>query len=282
MHHRFIPGAIAALLLLTAAAPTPPAAFANFSGAGKFGVKMTPAAGKTMSVDAQMRIAHKNMLTRIEVLSAAFSMTDADMNMSMGPISPTGRISIVVDQSKQQFTMWSSAHALYYQSKFSMSTLKSKMPSKARTSDPMSMIAGALTSMTKFDVYSSSFELTGHQLTNGHMSSIFTFTHKSQVHGQKLQTANGTVALADDFSGIPVHIDSTMDGPMSGSMSADLTSVSRSVPAQSEFSPPKNYKKTNNMMAILMNQGRMTMPVTTRPEPTAMPSTTPSPSASPR
>ena len=281
MHHRHITGAIAALLLLTAAAPTPPAAFTTFSGAGKFSVKMSPAAGKTMSFDAQVRVAHKNMLTRVEVLSAAFSMTDADMNMSMGPISPAGRISIVVDQSKQVFTMWSSAHALYYQSKFSMAVLKSKTPAKSHAFDPVSMIAGGLASMTKFDVYSSSFELTGHQRMNGHMTSVFAFMNKSQVHGQKLQTTNGTVALADDFSGIPVHLDSTMDGPMTGTVSADLTSVSRSVPAQSEFAPPKSYKRTNNMMSILMNQGRMTMPVTARPEPATSATPSPAPTKTP-
>ena len=254
--------ALALLVMASAAAPTPAPqpSMPSFSATGTMNLKGQTPDGKSGTVQIQMRVAHRNLLTRVDVLRIVAAADDPNANTMMAQFIPKGTITVVVDQSKSLLTIWSSSHPYYYQSKLAVPKPTQKNNGKSSSSSIWTAISNGLSSMTKYDSYSSSIDLTGHKTVNGHTASVFAFTHKSQKHGEPAQTSSGTFALADDLNGIPLHADVTATGGPVASVSADLTQVSTSAPPASTFAIPKGYKKTTQLMNVLMETGRVTMP----------------------
>lgn len=224
----------------------------SFSATGTMSVKGTAPDGKSGGLQIDMRVQHRDRLTRIDVLHITSLSTDQNANPLLAQLLPKGTIGVVIDQSKSLMTIWSTAHSLYYQTKLALPKAVTKHASKSGTSI-WTTISNGLTSMTQYDSYSSSMDLTGHKTVNGHMASVFAFSNKSQKHGQKPQSTTGTFALADDLHGIPLHVDVSASAGALASATADLTQVTTTPPATTAFAIPKGYKKTTQLMQVLLD-----------------------------
>jgi hypothetical protein len=236
--------AIVASLFTLGAAPSPqpsatPNPLSSFSAAGWVSLRAVNK-DKIATITAEIQFAHSGLMTRIDLGDVS-----ATANNGKGEVAkpfPEGMLSVVIDQAKGLFTVWSSRRPLYYESKFALSTWNA------------ANAFNETSAFTKYQVLGFSLNLTGHQIVDGHMASIFELTSKVQKQGGRMQNTVGHVAFADDLSGLPIHEDLTIGPgePSTVTLQADLTRVSPNPPPASDFSVPSGYKKTSNFIELLM------------------------------
>lgn len=223
-----------------------PSSLSVFSAAGSMSLKAA-AKGKDATLQLAIRIEHRGFLTRVDLddIVAVANAGNGKGNVTI-PI-PRGTLDAIIDQGKRRVTLWSSRRALYYQSQFPLS-LPSSPPFALGTS-PL----GELRALTTYRAFTMSLNLVGHQSVNGHMASVFELQLKTERQGGTSSTFVGHWALADDLSGIPLHVDLTIDANEKATvtMQMDVSSISTSEPPQSEFAPPRGYKRTPRLTEIL-------------------------------
>lgn len=249
--------------MLIAAAPTPTPTPARptltaFSSTGRLVAKAT-VSEKTVNIQADVATWRRGGLLRVDLQKLAVSAADPASNAMLSQMIPAGGITAVFDQRTQMLTLWSTQTRTYYRTKVNFTAPKPKATPKPKASPSpkaspasvLSRILDATNSMTQYDVYSETVELTGHQPVNGHMASVFHFSSKSQKHGGKLQQASGDLALADDLSGIPVRFALEATGNVAGNVNIDLLSISTSTPDANLFVLPAGYKQVKNFLDVL-------------------------------
>ncbi len=273
-------------LATAAAAPTPKptpkpaptraaALFPAFTASGTMSVNGTSGKGKSAAVQIDVRVAHRDAFTRIDVLKVAVTTQHPHANSAMPAMLPKGVVSALVNTANGTLTMWSSTGKYYYQTKLGSPGEHSKShPPKraARSRSPFSDISGMFRAMTQLDKFSSTTELVGDQPVNGHVSHVYRLTTVMQRHTDKTpQQIVANVAFADDLSGVPVHADMAFTGIATAAMKMDLSAVSLTMPIASLFAPPAGYKRTNHfMMSIMGSEMPMPMPMP-HPAPTKTP-----------
>lgn len=248
----FLCGVFLSSALTIAAAPAPrpapsqtatPNPLTSFSAAGWLSLKAV-SREKIASLRAVIRVSHEHLLTRIDL-----GNVNATANDGKGEVAqpfPSGTLTIVIDQGKRIFTLWSSRRPLYYESALT--------PSMSVSISNATNVVSEMSAFTKFQLLSFSLNLIGHQPIDGHAASVFEIDSKVQKQGGKIQNTIGHVALADDLSGLPIHADVTIGAgePSTVTMQMDLTAISTGAPALSQFMVPKAYKRTKRMLQILM------------------------------
>ncbi len=259
-------------LAATAAAPTPKptptraaALFPAFTATGTISVNGTSGKGKSGAVQMDVRVAHRDAFTRIDILKVAVTTQDPHANTAMSAMLPKGVVTALVNTPNGTLTMWSSTGKYYYQTKLGSPGARTKSPvpkSAARSRSPFSGISAVLRATTQFDKFSSTTELVGDQPVNGHVSHVYHLTTVMQRHTDKTpQQIVANFAFADDLSGVPVHADMTFTGTATAAMKMDLSAVSLTAPIASLFAPPAGYKRTKQfMMSIMGSEMPMPMP----------------------
>lgn len=240
------------------ASPRPP--ITAFSGTGRM-TAQAEFSGKNVGVQADVAVWARSGLVRLDMQKLSLSSQDPAQNALLTQLLPTGGVTAVFNQKTQMVTVWSSQSRSYYTTKLSFphpkatATPKPQKP-KATPSPkpPMVSIMNALDSMTQYDVYSETFELTGHQPVNNHLASVFHFLSKTQKHGGKLETVDGTLALADDLSGVPLQLVVQATGNVNGNAHLDLLSFSTVTPDAMLFRVPAGYTKAKSILDVVMRK----------------------------
>ncbi len=267
-------------LATAAAAPTPKPAptraaalFPAFTATGTMSVNGTSGKGKSGALQMDVRVAHRDAFTRVDILKVAVTTQDPHANSAMPAMLPKGVVSALVNTANGTLTMWSSTGKYYYQMKLGSpgEHPKSHPPkSAARPRSPFSDISAMLRATTQYDKFSSTTELVGDQLVNGHVSHVYHLTTIMQKHTDKTpQQIVANVAFADDLSGVPVHTDMTFTGTATAAMKMDLSAISLATPIASLFAPPVGYKRTDRFIMSIMGSA-MPMPMP-HPAPTKTP-----------
>jgi hypothetical protein len=254
------------LLGALASAPPPPRPLptenplTSFSAVGSLSARAANLK-KVAMVQAEIRFAHRNALTRIDLLDLSLTANNGSGNTVVIPV-PAGTISAVFDLANRVVVVWSSRRPLYYRTKFTFSRFGG------------ASAINRLSALTKYDVLSFSFYLVDHELIDGHEASFFTFDAKTQHHGGKVQQLTGHVALADDLAGLPIHADLTLGSgtPSTVTLRMDLSSISTGAPLMSQFAAPKGYKRTAKLAEVL---AAMAPAQPSRPSPAPSPTATP-------
>lgn len=259
--------AVATAALLGATPPPSPAPAAtrtpvtltNFASTGTLSGQAT-ITDKTVGFEADLAVWRRSNRLRIDLRKLAASSQDPTSNALLSQLVPAGGITVLFDQRSSTITLWSSATHTYYRTKTTFTMPKTKPTPKPKPSakpkargSVLDMIMKAAQSMTEYDVYSQTFELSGHQPVNGHMASVFHFTSHTQKHGDNLQQIDGTLALADDLSGIPLQFVVTAMGKMTGNLRADLLTVTTTAPDAQLFALPNGYKPVKSPLEVLHN-----------------------------
>lgn len=246
-------GIAVAVVALLGTAPS----LTNFSGTGTLSGQAT-VADKTAGFGADLAVWRRANLLRIDLRKLTTSSQDPTSNALLSQLLPTGGVTLVFDQRSGMMTLWSSATHTYYRTKMTYTMPKTKPTPKPKASakpktpgSALDMIMKAAQNMTQYDVYSQSFELTGHQPVNGHMASVFHFISRTQKHADKLQQLDGNLALADDLSGIPLQFVATATGKMNGNLHADLLTITTAAPDAQLFALPKGYKPVKSPLEVL-------------------------------
>jgi hypothetical protein len=214
--------------------------------------------GKSLGIQADVAVWARSGLVRLDLQKLALSSQDPSQNALLTQLLPTGGVTAVFNQKTQMITVWSAQSRSYYTTKLGLphpnptATPKPKNPKATPT--PAVSIMNALNSMTQYDVYSETFELTGHQQVNNHMASVFHFLSKTQKNGGKLQTVDGTLALADDLSGIPLQLVVQAAGNVNGNAHLDLLSFITTTPDAALFRIPAGYMKAKSILDVVMRK----------------------------
>ncbi|HEY9180909.1 MAG TPA: hypothetical protein VIO32_09325 [Candidatus Baltobacteraceae bacterium] len=249
----------ACMLLGASPSPSPRPALTAFSGTGRL-TSQVEFTGKSMGLQADVAMWARPGLVRLDLQKMALSSQDPSQNALLTQLLPTGGVTALFNLKTQMMTVWSSQSHSYYTSTLNLLRPKSKPSGKPKPkatpapNSPMNAFLKGLDSMTQYDVYSETIELTGHQPVNGHMASVFHFISKTQKHGGKLETINGNLALADDLSGIPLQLALDATGSMTGTMKMDLLTFAPSTPALSLFSVPAGYTKAKSILDVVMRK----------------------------
>ncbi|MFN2529207.1 MAG: hypothetical protein ABR584_10895 [Candidatus Baltobacteraceae bacterium] len=250
MIRSFLGAVMLAVLTGVSAAPTPsPTPLAGFSSRGTLSVSAN-VMSKPVSLNAEVAVWSKRGHARLDVLK--FSTSGAqNPNAMVNQFLPAGTITVVYDQATKATTMWSDSKREYFQSKaVPHAKLKPAQKPKEPAESPIDQILKATRSITEYDSFSESLNLTGHQIINGHISSLFHFRMQGQKHGGKLRDLTGDMAFADDLSGIPVRLWMISKGEFEGEVKLDLLSASAAVPDASLFKVPAGYKKVASIMQL--------------------------------
>lgn len=266
---RYLPALLAACFLLGAAprpspssspSPRPSATpITAFSGTGRLTAQAV-ATGKTIGAQADVAVWARPGFVRFDLQKLSLSSADPSSSALLTQLLPTGGVTAVFNQKTQMVTIWSSQTQSYYSTKLAFphpkpaASPKPKAKATPAPGSPVTSIFKALDSMTQYDVYSSSFELTGHQPVNGHMASLFHFVSKTQKHGAKLETVNGDLALADDLSGIPLQLAVDASGSTNGNLKIDLLTFHTATPDMKLFAVPAGYKKAKSILEVVMHK----------------------------
>ncbi|MDP9018681.1 MAG: hypothetical protein M3N19_10215 [Candidatus Eremiobacteraeota bacterium] len=232
---------------------SPSAPFKAFSGRGTMAMEAM-VSDAPVKLGMEVAVMYGGHKVRIDLVHLDMSGNSPSTGSMMAQLLPQGTMTLVFDQTSGMATIWSEQKHAYYQTKV-RNLRRSSKPSPQKSTEPQSsvidQILGATKSMTEYDVFSQSVALVGHQVVNGHMSSLFHYTMQTQKRADKLQDASGDIALADDLSGIPIRLWTTVKGKYDGSLKLDLTSASLSAPMASVFTVPHGYKKVAGIMDLL-------------------------------
>lgn len=236
---------------------TPRPALTAFSSTGRLVSKAT-LGEKTFNVDADVAAWRRGGSLRIDLQKLTISTADPASSAMISQLLPSGGITVLFDQRTQMLTLWSAQTRTYYRTKVNLTVPKPKATPKPKGSpspkasppSPLSRILDVTNSMTQYDVYSETVELTGHHPVNGHMASVFHFSSKTQKHGGAMQQSAGDLALADDLSGIPLHFSVEATGNVAGTLSIDLLSISTATPDAKLFALPAGYKQVKSFFDV--------------------------------
>lgn len=214
--------------------------------------------GKTVGVQADVAVWARSGLVRLDLQKLSLSSQNPSQSALLTQLLPSGGVTALFNQKTQMVTVWSTQSRSYYTTKLAFphpkQTPKPKKPKATPSPKPAVSFMNALKSMTEFDVYSETFELTGHQVVNNHAASVFHFLSKTQKHGGKLQTFDGTLALADDLSGIPVQLVMQATGNVNGNAHLDLLSFVTATPDITLFRIPAGYTKAKSILDVVMHK----------------------------
>jgi len=229
--------------------PTP---LAGFSARGTLSLTVNLANMPfPMGVNAEVAVMAKARRVRVDLLKFASTGAEKGSSAMVSHFLPAGAITVVYNQDTRTFVLWSEQNREYYQSKRSP-TPKAKHPPKAAPAPefPVNQIMKTLRSITEYDSFNETLSLVGHQLINGHTSSVYHMTLQSQRHGGKPLDISTDTAFADDLSGIPVRLWLVSKGEYDGALKIDLLSASTDVPNRTVFNVPTGFKKASSIMEI--------------------------------
>ena len=238
------------------AAPTDAVA-AGFSAQGALAVQ-TQLSGTKLHVTGNIALKELGDLVRLDMVSLSLPGLDPALSaLASSQLIPAGGYTVVFDQAKHGYTVWSSSKRMYYTSS----------PGAAdETNNPVVGAAATIGSTSDFlhafalakplkdyRAFSASVTLSGHGQTNGHPTTGVDFAIKRQERTGDPLDLHGNLQLADDLDEIPVRINANVQGaggvPPS-SMTLDLTSVDRRAPAASDFTVPAGYAKAAQLSEV--------------------------------
>jgi hypothetical protein len=246
-----------ALVPAPAFAAQPDAVAAGFSAHGALAVH-TQLSGTKLQVTGNISLEELGNLVRLDMLSLSLPGLDPGLSaLASSQLIPAGGYTVVFDQGKHGYTVWSTSKRTYY-----IST-----PGAAdQTNNPVIGAAATIGSTSDFlhafalakplkdyRAFSASVTLTGHGQTNGHPTTGIDFAIKRQERTGDPLDLHGNLQLADDLDEIPVRINANVQGsgglPPS-SMQLDLTSVDRSAPSAADFTVPAGYAKAAQLSDV--------------------------------
>lgn len=218
----------------------------------------TQLSGTKLSVTGNIALEELGNLVRLDMVSLSLPGLDPALSaLASSQLIPAGGYTVVFDQGKHGYTVWSTSKRTYYTSS----------PGAAdQTNNPVIGAAATIGSTSDFlhafalakplkdyRAFSASVTLNGHGQTNGHPTTGIDFAIKRQERTGDPLDLHGNLQLADDLDEIPVRINANVQGsgglPPS-SMQLDLTSVDRSTPAAGDFTVPAGYAKAAQLSDV--------------------------------
>ena len=231
--------------------PSPTPALTAFSAQAHAAVTVV-AQGNTFAGSAQVAVAQRTRLTRIDLLS---------VKSDSFPVPPLS-FTLVVDHRAHTITGWSDATKQYYVQQFSV-TIASPSPSASPQGTPRPLPASPF---SKLEVLDMSLHLTGHTTTAGLATTGLALDMQVRNKGDAATShVAATMQLADDFAAFPVTIDLSIEpgtAPFSAKLAYAIDSLTRAVPEPAQFKIPAGYTLAPSMMRAIFPH---------RPSPSASP-----------
>ncbi len=207
--------------------------------------------GQRYNVGIDMGIMQRGSLYRFDVNRIALPGADPAVSALAQQFLPQGSFSALYDYMTRRTTVWSNANKTY-------TVLEPKTPAPAATSGAPTAsgpdIFKALTfgkDVQKYKVYDVSYRLAGPSQANGHRTHSVAVNLRIQPNTGQALDANGTLNFADDMDGFLTRANFVFRQPQRGSLQLDLTSVTRTAPADGFFSIPGGYRKVDDLSAVL-------------------------------
>lgn len=239
--------AVVANCALIAGAQTTPV---GFSAKGTIVVQAT-FSGQRYNVGIDMGMMQRGSLYRFDVNRIALPGADPAVSALAQQFLPQGSFSALYDYTTRRTTVWSNANKTYTVLE-PKTTVSASVPSAPTMGGPD--IFKTLTfgkDVQKYKVYDVSFRLAGASQANGHHTRVVAVSLRMQPYtGQAIDT-NGTLNFADDLDGFLTRANLTFRQPQRGSLQLDLTSVTRTAPAEDSFSIPGGYRKVDDLGGVL-------------------------------
>jgi hypothetical protein len=156
----------------------------GFAAKGSLTVQ-TALSGAKIDVGGNISLEQRGPLVRIDILSLSLPGVDSMISsLASSQLFPPGGYSVVYDQARHSYTVWSSSKKTYYSNEGS--TNPAPPPSNpavaaatavGSTSDLLHAFSAAR-ALRDYKVFSASLNLTGHGTTNGHPSTGLAFAIK--------------------------------------------------------------------------------------------------------
>jgi hypothetical protein len=249
----------AALALAAGVASNAQSPSAGFSAKGAL-VVQTELSGAKLDVGGNIALEQRGQLVRVDVLSLGIPGMNPTLNaLASSQLIPAGGYSLVYDQAKRSYTVWSSAKRTYYSSEGGGQAPAQSNPAVAAATavgsagDIMHAFSAAK-ALRDYRVFSASIDLTGHGTTNGHPTTGLNFAIKRQEKTGDLLDVHGQLHLADDLNELPVQIAASLNGAGGApptSLRLDLTSVDAHTPADADFVVPQGFSKAAQISDVL-------------------------------
>jgi hypothetical protein len=237
-----IPAAIVAFpAAVWAATPTPAPTPAGFRAHAHATVTVNSPNGiVTANVAAVME--QRASLTRVDILSVKSD------TMPLPPIA----FSVVADQTARTITIWNDVSKRYY-----VQVIAAPIPAPSATPKPASSTP-FISPFAGLDIFSMSFKLTGHTVTNGVAT---TGLAADLLFAKKGETATTHVAadaqIVDDFAFVPMTFNLSVEpagGTSSFAMQFAVDDLLRGAPPPSTFAVPTGYTKARNVLEVIMSR----------------------------
>ncbi|MDQ6826446.1 MAG: hypothetical protein M3Z14_04500 [Candidatus Eremiobacteraeota bacterium] len=241
------------LLLLSSVSP----AFAQdqnqplgFSAKGTV-VAQASFSGQRFNLGMDIGVMQRGNLYRIDIDRIALPGADPAVSALAAQFLPQGSFSALYDYSSRRMTVWSNANKTY--------TVRESKAGAAATPQNATTAGGpdifkALTfgkDVQKYKVYELSTRLTGPSQANGHRTHAVALAFRMQPNSGQAVEASGTLNFADDLDGFLTRASFAFRQPQQGSLQVDLTSVTRSAPAETLFAIPDGYRKVDDLSGVL-------------------------------
>jgi len=255
---RAIQAAIAATICLATSAAV--AQQPNgFSAKGAL-VVQTEFSGAKINIGGNINLEQRGPLVRVDVLSLSLPGMDAMLSqLANSQLFPPGGYSLVYDQAKHSYTVWSPSRHAYYTNDNGGSAPSSSNPAVAaattvgNATDMLHAFAAAK-ALRDYRQFSASLNLTGHGTTNGHPTTGLDFALKRQERTGDPLDIHGSLKLADDIDELPVQVVASLKGAGGApptSMRLDLNSINQQTPSEDDFTVPAGYSQAQHLTDVL-------------------------------
>jgi hypothetical protein len=250
-------------------APTAPAS-AGFAAHAHANVTVV-VQGATYTGSAQLGVAQRAGLTRVDVLS---------LRSDSFPVPPI-TVTVVIDRRANTLTAWSDATKLYRVQPFVPAPARSATPRPRATSRPTATPSPAVrgtSPFAKLDVLEVSLKLTGHTTTAGLPTTGLAFDLQVRNKGEQATShVAATAQIADDYIAFPVTLDLSLEpgaAPFGAKLSYAVDDLTNTVPPPSRFAIPAGYTEASSLMSVIFPRRASPVPSPARaasPGPTRAP-----------
>jgi len=250
--------------------PTPAPTPAGFSAHAHANLTVV-AQGNTYTGAAQLAVAQRTDLTRIDVLS---------VKSDSFPVPPL-TVTVVIDRRANTLTAWSDSTKQYRVQPFIPRPAASATPRASATARPSATprpTQRVTSPFSKLDVLDVTLRLTGHTTTAGLPTTGLAFDLQVRNTGQQATShISATAQVADDYAAFPVTLDLSLEpgaAPFGAKLSYAVDDLTRGVPAMASFEVPAGYTEASSLMTVIF-------PRRPSPAPTPVRSASPAPKSSP-
>ena len=235
-------------------APTPvptPAAFAAHAHANVTVV----AHGQTITGSAQLGIAQRGDLTRVDLLS---------IKSDAFPIPPLSG-SAVIDRRAHTVTVWNDTSKRYYTQPFIPRVVTGASPAPRASAPPRPRASAlprpaVLSPFRDLEVFDVSLRLTGHATTVGIPTTGLAFDLQVKKRGDAAAShVTATTQLADDYAIFPITLDLSIEpgaAPFSAKLAYAVDDLTRGAAVTTSFQVPSGYAKASSIGDVFFPRRR--------------------------